>query len=484
MISFLSYGQKRNSIWCFGDSAGIDFNIPGNPQPISTTLRTRGSCVSIADTSGSLLFYANTRASTPGQTTQVRNRNNQIMPNGTNIVGQGWYNELLIIPKPGDSLKYYLLTVGVAVGSTTGFYYSIIDMSLDFGLGAVLQKNILIDTTDLYYDALGAVKHGNGKDWWIISKRYSATSSVPDNRFEIFLITSDSIYHSFQNIGSLCYGGLGNITFTKDGSRFLFTTRNGTIEVFDFNRCSGVLSNPKIIHTDNFAGDYPYYWGGAFSPNQNLIYVSSSDDTSRIYQFDLTAANIWNSRDTIYELIYPTQSGGQLRLAPDDKIYWSCWYYNSFNNPYPYADTMRNVYNENLSVINDPDMLGSACNFTPFSFYLGGKRAYIGLPNNPDYDMGALVGSPCDTITGVTNIVKENHTLSVYPNPSNGIFYISPNGVDKIDMVEVRNYLGEIVFSGKENTRSINLSSVRAGIYLYSIRTKDGRVYTGKLVKK
>ncbi|MBK7965933.1 MAG: hypothetical protein IPK10_12055 [Bacteroidetes bacterium] len=61
----------------------------------------------------------------------------------------------------------------------------------------------------------------------------------------------------------------------------------------------------------------------------------------------------------------------------------------------------------NLSVINQPDSLGAACAFQPFSFYLGGARTYYGLPNNPDYELGAWVGSSCDTLS-----------VGLSPNPS------------------------------------------------------------------
>src|SRR6187399_502880 len=64
------YSQNQNSIWCFGDSAGMDFRT-SPPQTFSTSLDTRGSCVSIADSLGDLLFYANTRATLPGNTTLV-----------------------------------------------------------------------------------------------------------------------------------------------------------------------------------------------------------------------------------------------------------------------------------------------------------------------------------------------------------------------------------------------------------------------------
>jgi len=49
--------QDRNSVWCFGDSAGIDFGS-GVAVPIASGMDGRGSCASIADENGNLLFYA------------------------------------------------------------------------------------------------------------------------------------------------------------------------------------------------------------------------------------------------------------------------------------------------------------------------------------------------------------------------------------------------------------------------------------------
>ncbi|MFN0188840.1 MAG: hypothetical protein ACKVQV_09070, partial [Bacteroidia bacterium] len=47
-----SQAQSRNAIWCFGDSAGIDFNVPSNPQPYFSAMRSRGTVVSISDSLG------------------------------------------------------------------------------------------------------------------------------------------------------------------------------------------------------------------------------------------------------------------------------------------------------------------------------------------------------------------------------------------------------------------------------------------------
>ncbi|MFZ7116414.1 MAG: hypothetical protein ACO1G9_13620, partial [Bacteroidota bacterium] len=143
------------------------------------------------------------------------------------------------------------------------------------------------------------------------------------------------------------------------------------------------------------------YFGSAFSPNGQLIYVATSYINSNLIQFNLNASNIYNSRDTIITLFQPIEAGGYLRLAPDDKIYWSCAWTNGINYIYPYQDTMYHTENMNLSVINDPVVIGSGCNFSLYSYYLGGKRTYWGLPNNPDYGLGPVVGSLCDTINTV-----------------------------------------------------------------------------------
>ena len=60
LVTDESKAQNRNSIWCFGDSAGINFSNINNPVPFTSSVEGRGSCVSIADNNGNLLFYSNT----------------------------------------------------------------------------------------------------------------------------------------------------------------------------------------------------------------------------------------------------------------------------------------------------------------------------------------------------------------------------------------------------------------------------------------
>ena len=105
-----------------------------------------------------------------------------------------------------------------------------------------------------------------------------------------------------------------------------------------------------------------------------MVYISSNDDTSYLYQYDLRSNPINESKDTLGTFPDLLFVSGMVRLAPDNKIYLSNVYYNATQYFFPYADSMYNYYNMNLGVINSPDSIGAACNFQPYSFYLGGEQ--------------------------------------------------------------------------------------------------------------
>ena len=58
LSSFLASGQGKNTIWCFGDSAGIDFRNRLSPVVFQSGINTKGTAASISDSLGNLLFYS------------------------------------------------------------------------------------------------------------------------------------------------------------------------------------------------------------------------------------------------------------------------------------------------------------------------------------------------------------------------------------------------------------------------------------------
>ena len=486
--SITAQSQNRNSIWCFGDSASIDFSS-GIATPISSGMDGRGSCASIADESGNLLFYAATMpaySATLAYSTLVYDRNHTVMQNGDSIFGKAWYQELVIVPNPTNDSTYYLFSIGVT-GSNFGLMYSVIDMRLNGGLGAVSVKNVQLQSFAMV-DGISAVKHGNGRDWWLVFRKSDFPTFTSNNDFYSYLITPNGIQNfSVQSIGEQNRTNLGNIKFSSHGDKMIFCSVQDVVELFDFNRCTGMLSNSIAIEEDPGATPSILTWSCEFSPDASKLYVSTNATPSYLFQYDLNAANITASKVMIWSIDTLTSVLGTLELGPDNKIYLCNQYYNGFNTPYPYPDSVYNVVNMNLSVINFPDSLGLACDFQPFSFYMGGKRAYKGLPNNPDYDLPALSGSPCDTLVGIGEAPQIQQAIInvFYHSIWEKAFINASNLKGKTGKLLVYDMQGKGVHSEAlrvQNgyyTRDLSMIGKAEGVYLIVIETEQER-----LVKK
>ena len=480
LLSGFAGAQNRNSVWCFGDSAGIDFSS-GLPVNIVSSVNSRGSCASIADSTGNLKLYVayDPSAIIAGtDPVKVYNLNHDVILNGDSLKGGGWYHEIVILPVAKNDSLYYIFYIGVTLDY--GLYYAIVDMKLNGGLGAVTLKNAQLNAFP-QVDCLSAVKHGNGNDWWIISRKSDFNSGGSNNDWYIYLVTADSIQAMpVQSIGAQNRTNSGRLCFSSNGDKLAFTNLINVLEIFDFDRCTGILSNTITIESDPGIAPYPYFWSCAFSPDASKLYVTSGLDTNFLYQYNLNAANIPLSKDTLSISSYPHTAGGALKLAPDNKIYLSRWYDNLLIFPYPYPDSIYNQYNMNLSVINSPDSLGSACNFQPYSFYLGGKRTYLGLPNNPDYELGPLTGSLCDTLLSVTS-VPESTNFSMYPNPSSNTLYFSP-APDNSSIIKIFDASGRTLIS-KPFARELDISVIENGIYLVKIFSNNEIIFNKTLIK-
>ncbi len=474
--------QNRNSIWCFGDSAGIDFRNLANPVPIISSMDVRGASVTIADSLGNLQFYAASQS----QSLQVMLWNSLHQPLFNAIdsfPSGGLYNDVQIIPMPGTNNKYYVFHTGFITGFT-GLYYAIVNMDLDNGLGGVESKFHHI-TSDEMADCLQAIKHANGRDWWLIGKS-TTDSQTRNNRFYVYLVTPAGIspvtIYDFNNINDIDFQ---KIIVSPDESKLMQITFLGFMCEYDFDRCNGLISNPRIIFPEAITGNR-IFWEGAYSPSGNLFYMFTqrlnNTDTCYLVQYDLLDTNISLSADTL-DRNTDNRDGGAIRLAPDNKIYYTNLYDSPIVYSYPYADSMYNYINMNLGVIQDPDQLGLACNFQPFSFYLGGKRTYYGLPSNPDYQLGPVIGSVCDSLlNSVDDRIVEKIDIEVFPNPFHKTITLqSENQID--EMVNVYNKLGDVIFSKQVlGNQSLNLDFLPSGNYVIEIIGSEN-VFRKRIVK-
>ena len=131
-----TYAQGENNIWCFGEHQGLDFNA-GPPVLYPSAVTTFKAAASVCDASGGMLFYSGSQS--------AYDRNNVMMPNSNSLTGNSSATQGAAIAQSfTNPSQFYLCTIS----STHKLYYSVVDMSLNFGLGNVVvgQKNILVDS--------------------------------------------------------------------------------------------------------------------------------------------------------------------------------------------------------------------------------------------------------------------------------------------------------------------------------------------------
>jgi hypothetical protein len=145
---------------------------------------------------------------------------------------------LLILPFPANNSKYYIFTNDLHA-SKNYLYYSIVDMNLDGGLGAVISKNVVIPNDSLT-QRLTAVKHANGRDWWLIVQRWDQDEYIK------FLITPAGLSGPFkQSTGNPKPKDeyYGTSYFSRRGNKLVSVGGYGNISLMDFDRCTGDISN-------------------------------------------------------------------------------------------------------------------------------------------------------------------------------------------------------------------------------------------------
>lgn len=473
---FVTYGQaERSNHWYFGFEAGLDFSTAVPTADTTGKLESIEGSASISDMHGNLLFYTN------GQT--VWNKNHVIMPNGINL--EGWSTSVqssIIVPFPEDTSKYYLFTTGGGTGSDIFLKYSVIDLTLNNGLGDVTAtKNIplLADATE----QLAGTIHCNAVDYWILTRKQVLNSL----NFYAYRITFNGI--SAPVISSFPFSNpsgneVGSLTFSQSGKLVAFSSLSTPIYIFDFDKGTGELSHK---HTIPLATNEMAY-SNALSGDANKLYASiwKSGGNNTVSQYDLQASNIVASRIDLTTVDYTNGSPngygfiGQLKLASDQRIYISRWNQNNplIVNPNTYYSL------DSLDAILSPTLAGTACNFQKNFIYLNHKPTQIGLPNFiSNFTLKDPLPATCPIDLGMDEQTGWNIHLS--PNPfSNELTIQSDEELVNVTVI-IKNGLGQIVsdpiqLSG--HIASINRENLKSGIYFFELSQGTTPIHREKII--
>lgn len=355
---------------------------------------------------------------------------------------------------------------------TNVLYYSVVDMSTNFGQGEVIQKRIPVNSTYFMDGHMTACQHANGRDWWLVQRGYN------NNRYFIYLVTPDSIsLKREQFIGPASHepDAVGQSAFSPDGSKYASITGNSSLILMDFDRCSGEFGNPKgvSIPTDTFTfyGQTKIIGHGGnglcFSPNNRFIYVNS---LYILRQYDLWSSLIDSSEKVIFLWTDSNEYLGQfnqIHLGPDGKIYSAN--YQGFT--------------EALHVIHCPDSPGIACLFEKWGLPIATTSAFA-ISNMIHFRMGPLIGSGCDTISGIGGIHEERRELIISPNPATNDVSVSIPTYLKDARITITDAQGKAILQEPFYlTHHYNCSAWASGTYFVTV--SDGRkTYTRKVVKE
>jgi gliding motility-associated-like protein len=352
------FSQSQTNNWFFTNN-GLNFSS-GNPvNIIGGQIIVMEGASAISDKNGQLLFY------TDGIT--VWSKNHTVMPNGQGLAGGfgSSTQSCIIVPKTKDEKEYYIFTTDDE-GRPQGFQYSIVDMSLNGGLGSVIIKNQPLVTP--CSEKVTVIKHCNKKDYWVITHKYGSDAYYSYlatengvNPNPVISITGSFIPVTYSTMA-------GALKASPDGKKIIAMHANIGAELSDFNNQTGVISNTIEIFNNNNA----LHYGAEFSANSKVLYISIHGywyqaDLKRysgVFQFDLslpTITGIVNSKFEVYRY-NPISEVGTMQRGSNGKIYMSQY---------------QKAY---LSVVNSPEVYGAGCNFVDIGVSLPAP-AKASLPN-------------------------------------------------------------------------------------------------------
>ena len=366
LLPFGVWGQGETANWYFGEEAGLKFNNDGSVNALlDGRLNTFEGCATISNSFGNLLFY------TDG--ILVYDRNHNIMQNGTGLYGDPSSTQsAIIVPKPEDPNIYYIFTVDTSVfegDPDRGLNYSTVDITLNNGNGAVIEKNIKL-LADCSEKIAAVRKNCFDKSIWVI------TLASEDGTEPIF-----NTYHSFEvNTAGVLNTSIkstfpdlqindprGALKFSPNGTLMASANMFFGLQLYDFNANTGVFSNQRQLPI-NGTDQLPY--GIEFSSKGQFLYTHSTQSLeneeflSQLVQYDLLSNNIAESQVTLdTRSIYR----GALQMGSNGKIYRTLA--NDYFNGIPY-----------LSVIENPDDKGVNANYVHSAISLEGRIGTQGLP--------------------------------------------------------------------------------------------------------
>ncbi len=518
LLSYNSDAQaqsKRDYTWILGGSTaipgvptlgvngGMMLDFHQNPPHLDTfDIYTIGILGIANDEQGNLQFYSSG--------CNVFNKNHEIMDGGADIFLPGGFNaewrcdtktdpypallnlwgSTVVLPIPESDSRYLLFQTRMMVPPTSGrsildtYYYTEIDMAENNGLGKVVKKHQVVIANDSLHDMVSAVRHGNGRDWWIVMPRgterqFWMIPVTPDGigtpvlrtlpnqeKFTLLQIINPDVippeYGPLDEYMVEQWGGEAN--FSPDGSKYCRIVPGNGVEIFDFDRCTANMTLRRTIPMppDSLyikAKTHIQACGLVVSPNNRYLYFNNN---LSMFQFDLSEDSLEHGG---YEFIqyfdfHYDPFGSHffhMRNAPDGKIYG-----NSSNS-------VRVMH-----TIHQPNLKGKDCQFEQHALNFPRYNHSL-FPYFPNFRLGKLAGSPCDPTIG-TKLPERFDKIEIFPNPADDFVKIRlPFPFDgRVELADVSGKILHGFEAGGREEFSLSTLDLAAGLYFLKLKTAEG----------
>ncbi|WP_118972897.1 T9SS type B sorting domain-containing protein [Taibaiella koreensis] len=430
---------KANSMWALlagvdGGSVGLNFNTVPATTLLLDTIGPAGQegLASVADpVTGALLFYSN------GAT--CWNADNEVMLNGDMLMGNygppsnmnqdplsSTTQGVCIVPFINEPGKYYLFSLDGPTNWQIGpqpnapfLYYSVVDMSLDGGLGGIVpgQKNIPLGNNIPLSESMIAIPGDNCDIWLVVHdyinpifKAYHITQAGVDPTPVVS--TAGTQIQGTGGMGAYMTGSMAvspdRRTIGITSCAFLFGATPGATGALlcRFDPATGSAGTSVQVNQTAMMS-----YSLAFSPDNTKLYLAIlADSNSTIYT---SHAGVLQYEISIFDsaAIAASQvSVGEVSsfLPGCFKSYDGKIYLNSFLGP-------------DLYVINQPNLPGMACNYQPYlsnnpgNYVTGGPS----LPNEVVYAFPPDTARHSkDTTICLRNNIVDHATLPAIPGYS------------------------------------------------------------------
>lgn len=473
------HGQQQWNVWHFGVRLMIDFNVdPPRVMSRSAISQQEGSASVSSRTTGEMLFY------TDG--VSIWNRRHEPMRDisGVHELELGGSStttqSALIVPDPGDTNRYHVLTVGgfhFPGNHDSSVYAAIVDMSR--GDGEVIARRVVLGRD--VSEGLTAVRMGSGCGYWVIGH------SVAGNWFYAWPLGPEGFGRPVVSIVGDKVGAQGYMKASADGTRLAIASftdldrygreGQGYTQVFRFDNVTGAVSAPIRLNVRDG-------YGLLFSPNSTLLYATlrsfSHVNSDTLCQFNLSeytteavnASRTVIALDTATRLEVPGANPyfGAIQSGPDGRLY------------------VARGQSQWLGVITNPNGRGSGCGYLHDGLRVSfDPKRYVrfGLPNIIEGEYGEQPPE-CSSEPVVENELAQNE-----PNPVTGStrirYRLSEPGMVRLRLYdiagrEIGRLLDEYVPFVGWSTVDVDGAGLSSGVYFYAMEVGEWRAVRSLVV--